>query len=395
MTTVLLSAGDLSGERVAADLVHQLRNRMPDARFVGMGGSAMAAAGVEIFVDQRQLAVGGLVEILRGLRGVILAWRGMQRCLRETRPDLIVLVDSGGFNLPFARRVRAICDAKILYYVPPQVWAWRTGRLRRLAARADRIAVALPFESAFYADYGIAVDYVGHPSVDALGPEVSSGAEAQSLRDVARANLAIGREDVVLGIYPGSRRNEVERHLPVQIAAFMKLRTLLADRCDLKGVVVVARSLDRDQVLSVAADSLSKAPGALRFVMSEDGCMADACDVALAKPGTITAELMLRRRPMVVVGRAHPVTAMIARQSVKVKWLAMPNLIANQEIVPELLQEDATGDRIAAALAPLFEGEIRERQIEALGLAAARLGRGGAAKRTAAIVEEMLGSASS
>ncbi|MFP6654249.1 MAG: lipid-A-disaccharide synthase [Myxococcota bacterium] len=394
MTTILLSAGDLSGERVAADLVHELRKRLPDARFVGMGGSAMTAAGVEIFVDQRHLAVGGIIEILRGLPSIIRAWRGMLRCLRETRPDLVVLIDSGGFNLPFARRVRAISKAKILYYVAPQIWAWRAGRLQRLADRTDRIAVVLPFESAFYADHGVIVDWVGHPAVDALRSEVPSESPAQSLRDIARIRLGIEREDVVLGIYPGSRRNEIERHLPIQIEAFMRLRTLLSKHCDLRGVVVMAASLDRKELMAVAATSPSEASGVLRFVAAEDGSMADACDVALAKPGTITVELMLRGRPMVVVGRAHPLTAMVARRSVKIAWLAMPNLIAEEQIVPEFLQEDATGDRIAAALAPLFAGEARERQIAALGLVSERLGRAGAAERTAAIVEEMLGSAS-
>ena len=394
MKTVLLSAGDLSGERHAAELVRALRERLPDTRFVGMGGAAMAAAGVELFVDQRQLAVGGIFEIIGSLSRIIRSWRRMQHCLRETRPDVVVLVDSGGFNLPFARRVRAISDARILYYVAPQVWAWRPGRLRRLSKRTDRIAVILPFEPAYYAERGISVDHVGHPMVDTFEARAMVGDAKLSARDASRATLDIESNEVVLGIFPGSRRNELARHLPIQLDAFLRLREMLKTDCDLKGVVGLAPSLDRDEALAIGASGLAAAPDALRFVSAEDGALLDACDVALVKPGTITVELMLRRKPMVVMGRVHPATAMIARSSLKIDWFAMPNLIANEQIVPEFLQEAATEDRIAAALAPLFGGEMRDRQIEALALASDRLGPAGAAKRAAAIVEELLGTAS-
>ncbi len=389
MKTVLLSAGDLSGERHCADLVRALRSRRSDLRFVGMGGAAMSAAGVELYVDQRQLAVGGIFEVLGSLPRVIRTWRKMLRCVRETQPDVIVLVDSGGFNLPFARRARALSSAAILYYVAPQVWAWRPGRLRRLAARTDRIAVILPFEAAFYAEHGIEVDHVGHPALDAFETRGVSGAT----REAARARLGIDASEFVLGIFPGSRRNELARHLPIQLEAFARLRALLPKSASLKGLVGLAPSLDRDEALAVGADGLAAAPDALRFVSAEDGSLLDACDVALVKPGTITVELMLRRTPMVVIGRVHPATAMIARQALKIDWLSMPNLIANEQIVPEFIQEAATEDRIAAALAPLFGGDARARQVDALARASDRLGPAGATGRVADIVEELLGTA--
>ncbi len=389
MKTILLSAGDLSGERHAAKLVLALRDRIPDARFVGMGGAEMAAAGVELFVDQRQLAVGGIFEILGSLPRVVRAWRGMQRCLRDTQPDLVILVDSGGFNLPFARRVRARSMAKVLYYVAPQVWAWRSGRLRRLVDRTDRIAVTLPFEPAYYSEHGVTVDFVGHPAVDALASAASPGAP-QNAQD-ARASLGIENEVPLLGIFPGSRRNELTRHLPIQLDAFLRLREVEPRFHDLRCVVGLAPNLDRAEAERIAAGPLAAARGAIQFVTAADGRVLDACDVALVKPGTITVELMLRRKPMVVIGRVHPATALIARQSLQVEWLSMPNLIAGAEIVPEFLQRAATRDRIAAALAPLFEGEVRERQIEELDRASHRLGSSGAAKRTAEIVEEMFG----
>ena len=167
MQTILFSAGDLSGEMHAAALVRALRARLPAARFVGLGGERMRAAGVEIVVDRRELAVGGIVELLPELGRIVRAWRRMIRTLAECDPALVVLVDSGGFNLPFARQVRRRTRAPILYFIAPQVWAWRPGRLRKLAARADRIVVCLPFERDHHAAHGVAVEHPGHPIVDA------------------------------------------------------------------------------------------------------------------------------------------------------------------------------------------------------------------------------------
>lgn len=391
MTTILISAGDLSGDRHAAGLVEVLRERMPNARFVGMGGPAMAAAGVELHVDGRQLAVGGFFEILGSLGRLAQAWRGMRRCARETRPDLVVLVDSGGFNLPFARWLRRHSKAGILYYVAPQVWAWRPGRLRRLAEDTDRIAVIQPFEPAFYADHGVRVDGVGHPAVDRFAADSEVSGAAEQAR--ARASLGLPAEARILGIFPGSRRNELKRHLGVQLEAFLRLRRSEPGLRDLQAVVGLASSVEAETAKRIAAPALAVAPDAIHFVPGDDGRLLEACDVALAKPGTVTVELMLRRRPMVVIGRGHPASVAIARRSVQVEWLALPNLIAGREIVPELLQGEARPDRIAAALAPLFEGEARVRQIEDLDRAARALGKPGATRRVAAIVEEMLGTA--
>jgi lipid-A-disaccharide synthase len=173
--------------------------------------------------------------------------------------------------------------------------------------------------------------------------------------------------------------------------AFLRLREREPALRDLQAVVGLAPNLDREEAQQIIAGPLASAPGAIHLVTATDGRVLDSCDVALVKPGTITVELMLRRTPMVVIGRVHPATAMIAERSLDIEWLSIPNLIAGAEIVPEFFQQAATRDRIAAALAPLFQGEARERQIEELDRASLRLGAPGAAKRTAAIVEEMLG----
>jgi len=387
--TILLSAGDLSGERHVAELVLALRERIPDLRFVGMGGAGMAAAGVELWVDQRQLAVGGLFEILGSLPRILRAWRGMRLCLNETRPDLVILVDSGGFNLPFARRIRRHSKAKVLYYVAPQIWAWRPGRLRKLADRTDRIAVILPFESAFYSERGVEVDFVGHPAIDTRVAPVDDAARQRSVD--LRKSLGIEPSASLLGIFPGSRRNELARHLPIQLDAFSWLRRHEPGLQDLRAVIGLAPSLDPQEARRIIAARIASTSGVVDLVVEAPGAVLDACDVALVKPGTITVELLLRRKPMVVVGRVHSLSAAIARRMVRVEWLAMPNLIANREIVPEFYQQEAQPDRIAAALAPLFRAEGRECQLQALDRIRPLLGQPGVANRVAAIVEEMLG----
>ncbi|MFK7894313.1 MAG: lipid-A-disaccharide synthase [Myxococcota bacterium] len=393
MTTILLSAGDQSGEMHGAALVRKLRERFPEARFVGLGGDAMRAAGVDVGVDQRELAVGGLVEVASSLPRVRRALRALLDVALRTRPDLVILIDSGGFNLLFARalrRQRRIVPT--LYYIAPQVWAWRPKRVQKLAERADRIAVILPFERAFYASRGIEVDFVGHPSLD--------GHAALTHRETGEARAALGRtlgipEGVpLLGIFPGSRRNEWVRHLPVQLEAFAELRERGGAAAEMHAVVGLAPSLARSEIEAAIADCQALDRSGAREVLhlgeAGDERVLPALDLALAKPGTITVEAMLQGLPMVVIAKGHPLSAWVARRAVQVDWLAMPNLIAGEQIVPELIQEEATPDRIAAELAPLLGGAARDAQVAALAQAKRALGEPGASSRVAQIVEEML-----
>ena len=396
MVTILLSAGDQSGEAHAAALVGALRARLPEARFVGMGGAKMRAAGVEIIVDQRELAVGGLFELIPELGRIVRAWLRLSRALTETRPELVVLVDSGGFNLPFARRVKRTTGAGILYFIAPQVWAWRPGRIRRLAARADRITVCLPFERDYHASQGVRVDYYGHPLVDAFVKARSAVPIAESpgeRRARVRRELGLPLDRPLLGIFPGSRRSEIARHLPLQLEAFERWRTRSPRFEGAMALVGLAPGFTETDARVAAPASFEHSRDRVRCVATGEGELFDALDLALTKPGTITLESALRACPMVVVGRVHPLTAWLLRRSLRVRQIALPNLLVGEEIVPELLQEAAKPDRIADALEPLFEGPARARQLAGLARAVERLGPPGAIEGSAALVEEMLGSA--
>jgi lipid-A-disaccharide synthase len=381
MSTVLISAGDSSGDAIAADFVAALRTLRPDTRFLGMAGVELEKCGVERVADQRDLAVGGLVELAPGLPRVLRAWRQMTSALRRTCPDLVVLVDSSGFNLPLARRARR-AGSSVLYYVSPQVWAWRAGRKRKLARRVDRMAVIFPFEPRAYAGSGLDAEYVGHPLLDRLARE----AEARD-RGACRRRLGLPDAATVVALLPGSRRNEVRRGTNDMLAA---ARLVHARDPRTRFVLPLAASIDRSLVAGLVRRAQSAGPLPVDLVA---GCSLDvlaACDVALLKPGTATLEAALLDRPMVVTGRLHPLSAAIVRRLVKVDSLAMPNLIAGRRVVPELLQAEATPEALADALRLALEEPGRGRQRAGLAEVRRSLGGVGAARRTAEIAQEML-----
>ena len=384
MTTLLISAGDASGDLHGADFVRSFRRLRPDTRFVGLGGDEMERAGVELIVHQRDLAVGGLFELFGSLPRIVSAWRTLVKALARHDPELVVLIDSSGFNLPFARRVRRTCGAKILYFVAPQVWAWRRGRIPKLASRVDRMAVIFPFEPEIYKETSLEVDYVGHPLVETLAALCE-----KTDRSEARRLLDFDPDAPLVALFPGSRSNEIRKQLPVQLAAAQRIHSRDPR---VRFALVVAPSVDRGRIDEILRDA--QPPDSLRLELIEGRSreVMLAADVALAKPGTVTVELTLLGRPMVVMGCTSALTAAILRRAVKLPSLSMPNLIAGEPVVPEFLQEEAQPDAIAEAVMDLFEGPVRERQLKALEDVKRKLGTGGAATRAGQIAEEMIAS---
>jgi len=379
MTRVWLSAADASGDACAAELCLALRRRRPGVRFLGLGGEQMEKAGVELVVHQRELAIGGLVELLPSAPRAWRAWRRLGAALEAARPGLAVLVDASGLNLPLARRLQRRGVAS-LYYVPPQLWAWRRGRIRRLARRVDRVAAIWPFEVALYREAGVRADFVGHPLVDRL--RLAPG------RREARARLGLPEAGRVVALLPGSRRNELHYNLGLFLDT---ARCLHASDPRLRFALPVPASLDGAAVdRQIARAGLPASLGLDRYDGRSIEVLA-ACDAALAKPGSVTLEAALLGRPLVVAARTHPVTAFLLRRLVEVDWLAMPNLICGEAVVPELLQGDARPERIARALLERLEGPQAELQLERFAGLAGRLGSGGAAERAAEIAAEMLG----
>jgi lipid-A-disaccharide synthase len=380
MSTVLLSVGDASGDVYAGDFVRELARLRPGTHFLGMGGIELAKAGMEIIVDQREVAVGGLVELIPDLPRVVRAWRRMVGALRRVRPDLVVLVDSSGFNLPFARRARRQ-GIPTLYYVSPQVWGWRRGRIRTIARCVGRLAVIFPFEPAVYAGTGVPVEFVGHPLVERL-------AEVARLdRASARRVLRLPADARIVALLPGSRRAEIHHVLPLQLET---ARALHARDPRIHFALPCAPSVAREVLERAVARARLPALLGLQILDGDAQRVLRAADVALCKPGTSTLEAALLGCPLVVAARTNRVTAFLLRRLLRVEYLAMPNLIAGEPIVPELLQEAADPERVADAVQALLEGPARAKQESQLAKLRALLSRGGAARRAAEIAQEMI-----
>ncbi len=382
MSTVLLSVGDASGDVYASDFVRELRARIPDARFLGLGGAEMEKAGVELVVHQREVAVSGLFELIPDLHRIVSAWRRMTAALREVRPDLVVLVDSSGFNIPFARRARRL-GCPTLYYVSPQVWAWRTGRIRKLARWVNQLAVIFPFEPAVYEGTRVPVEYVGHPLVERLA-RVTASVDRES----ARRELGLPASARIVALLPGSRGSELRYVLPLQLEV---ARVLHARDPRIHFILPRAASLARETV--EAGIRAAHLPSLLHVDVLDGRSQVAmrAADVALLKPGTSTLEAALLDCPIVVAARTNPLTAWILRRLVRVETLTMPNLIAGEAIVPEFLQNDARPEAVADAVLALLEGPARDAQRARLAVVRQTLAKGGAAARAAEIAAGMMG----
>jgi lipid-A-disaccharide synthase len=375
---VLLVAGEASGDLHGADFLRSLRERLPAVEVFGLGGEHCRAAGMHTLADAGEVATVGLLEGAARLRTVIRIYRELRRRLREDPPDLCVLIDFAEFNLRLARAAKR-AGVPVLYYIAPQVWAWRRGRVRTIARRVDRLAVVFPFEPDLYASHLPGVEFVGHPLLDRVA--VTVGREA-----TLRAHGLDPAKRTVL-LLPGSRAKEIDYILPRLLAAADEL----ARSGDYQFPLVLAHTLSRGEV-----EQRVRAANVAVRVPIIDGDMHNliaAADIALVASGTATLECALLECPMVIVYRLSPVTYAVAKILVRgVQHVGMPNIVAGHEVVPELLQGQVTGPRIAAAARAILDDPSRHAAIIAeLREVRRRLGRGGAADRAATIAVEMMG----
>ena len=370
----MLVAGEASGDQYAAQLARELRARHPDWTFCGMGGEASRQAGIEPDVDSTRLAVVGLVEVLRHYPEIRRALGVLKRQLRTRRPDLLVLVDYQEFNMRLARYAHRR-GVPTLFYVSPQVWAWRPWRVRAIRRHIDRMAVILPFEKEFYRQHGVPVRYVGHPLCGQARPEQ----DAQAVR--ARWGLEAGRP--VVGLFPGSRRSELERLMPVCAQATAQLRTHPSRP---QFALLMAPGMDQ-------ADYAPWLPEDHSIICMQEPVYdaMQVCDMAMAASGTVTLQLALMRVPFCMMYRMAPLTYAVARRMVKTDRYCLPNIIADAPLAAELIQNEANPQRIAAALTPWLDDPERLKMASAqLQVVEEKLGPAAGMARLADCVEEML-----
>jgi lipid-A-disaccharide synthase len=342
----------------------------------------MRAAGLEALGDADNMGVTGFFEVAGRLRVINRAFQRVRRALRDpsARPDLAILIDYPEFNLRLARHVKRE-GVPVLYLVSPQVWAWRRGRLRQIRNVVDRMLVILPFERDIYRDAGVAVEFIGHPLVELVRP--------QRTRRQVLALLGLDPDRPVVALLPGSRGNELAFHLPPMMEA---ARILRAEFPDLQFLIPVAPTLRRSEVDRLVQARIGPNPPAPVLVMEDRYDAIAAADAAVVASGTATVETALLGVPMIVVYRMNVLTYALARMLSDVPHIGMPNLIGRERVVPELVQSDCRGDRIAEELRRILtdpsEGERMRRRLADVR---DRLGRPGAIERAAAIAWNLIG----
>ena len=376
MKKVMIMAGEASGDLHGGNLARELRKEDPTLALYGVGSRQMKEAGVELLADASLLSVVGLTEIIRHIGVIYGVLSKLKRFLRQERPDLLILIDFPDFNIMLGKAARKL-GIPILYYISPQVWAWRKGRIHTIARLVRAVVVVFPFEVPLYQKVGVDVRFVGHPLTDVVGSALS--------REQACAAFSLDPARRTVALLPGSRKTEVANLLPDILGA----AKLLAERHpDLQFVLPVAHTLSRDFVAGFV-------DGAGVAVTMTDGRVYDvlkASDAAIVTSGTATLETGLMTVPMVIIYRISKITHFVlSRLVTDVKHVGLVNIVSGGRLVPELIQEDATAANMANAITTMLEDREYQARIR-FGLEAmrAKLGGRGASSRAAGVVMELL-----
>lgn len=331
---IVIIAGEESGDQHAAECVRVLCKRHPNLRVTGIGGQHMSDAGVILISDLARYGVTGLTEVFRHLWVIRKAFLAIKKHLRDDPPDLLILVDYPGFNLRLARFAKEVLKIKVLYYISPQIWAWKANRIHRIRRYVDQMAVILPFEKKIYQEAQIPVAFVGHP----LMQKISGSHDI----DVLKQQLKLPLNTPILALLPGSRHNEIKHHMPVLRDVMIQLNQRYPH---LHFVIPIARSLSKD----VIADYLRHNTQIPVHFINQQATEAAACsDFIIVASGTASLECALLAKPMCIIYKASLFTYILACQLMKVKYFGLCNLLLNRMVVPELLQYDCNANALIA-----------------------------------------------
>jgi lipid-A-disaccharide synthase len=370
----MLVVGEASGDAHGAQLVEALLKRDPEMKFFGVAGEHLEQTHFEALFSVSKLTGMGLAELAGNLSNVWHGYRLLRRALRERRPNLLVLIDFPEFNLRLAKLAKGL-GIPVLYYVSPQVWAWRRRRVRQIARWVDRMAVIFPFEVPFYENYGVKVTFVGHPLLDSV--------RAQQPREAVLIKLGLDPGKPTIALLPGSRRREVAYHLPVMVAAAERLRR----ERDIQFICVRASTIERQQLAPLAACRANE----IRIVENDRYDAVNAADLVWTASGTATVETALLLKPMIIVYRLSRLTYYLARLLVDVEHIGMANLIAGERVAPELVQGEFTAERIVQESRSILDDQqVRLAMVAKWSKLRERLGSSGAAHRVADLAFAMM-----
>ena len=378
--SILIVAGEASGDLHGSNLIKALKEIDPALKFYGIGGEKMKGVGFSAIEDSKNLAVVGISEVILKLGGLYAAFNKLKKALDENRPDIVVLIDFPDFNLHVAKEAdkRGI---PVIYYIGPQVWAWRRGRVKKIARLVDKMLVVFPFERDIYKKAGMDVEYVGHPLAGIVSCRLS--------KEDALSGLSIGHGPVV-ALLPGSRRHEVERLLPVMLEAAAIIKREIKD---IQFILPLADTIEQTFVEEIISDFDKGGQGGIKSVCHiVSGRLYEvlkASDAAIVASGTATLETALMEIPMVIVYKVSILTSIIGRMLVGVDYIGLPNIVAGKWVVPELIQENARPELIAKEILKfLGDRDTRNSVISELKEMGKKLGSGDASKRAA---EEIYG----
>ena len=343
---ILVSAGETSSDRYAAELVAELRRRLPDAEFFGAAGPRMREAGVEPIIRSENLAVVGLLEVVRHIPRIYGEFRTLIREVRRRQPDFAILTDSPDFHIRVAAKLKPM-GVPVIWYVAPQFWAWREWRVHKFRRLVNFLLCIFPFEEQFFRGHGVVTTYVGHPLADAPVSAIT--------REDLCARYGLDPSLPIVALLPGSRRGESARHIPYVISAVERIASQKPANFVLAASNATGAEFFRERI---SAQNV-------RIVENETQNLLRFADVALVASGTATVEAALQGAPMVVFYRVSWSTWALGKPLVKTPYYSMVNLLANREIVPELIQSDCTGDRLAAAALRLLSRPDEQSRMKA------------------------------
>lgn len=374
---IMIVTGEASGDLHGANLVRAIKDQESGHHFFGMGGTELRDAGVDICFDSDRVSVVGIFEVFSHLGDIYQGQKLLRKKLQVERPDLLILIDLPDFNLLLAKKAKKL-GIPVFYYICPQVWAWRSGRVKTLAERVDTLGVILPFEEDFFKTRGLNATYVGHPLLDSV--------RTTKKKDEFLREQNIDPDRKIVGLLPGSRKREVTSLLPIFLqSAEMVARGLNED---VTFLIPKAASVPTTVFENAGSDSCAID---VRLVEGDRYNLMSSCDCVVAASGTVTLELALLHVPMVVTYRLSALTYRIAKALVKLDHFSLVNLIAEREVVPELLQDEVNGETISRELLLLLNVyENKKAMVEGLNLVNSRLGEKGASSKAATAALKIL-----
>lgn len=370
---ILMIAGEASGDLHGSKVVEALSRLDSKVRVYGVGSGSMRQAGAEILLDSSALAVVGITEVIGHFRSILRAFTFIKQFIRKSDLDLLILIDFPDFNIPLAKVAQKV-GVPVLYYISPQVWAWRSGRVKKIARRINKMAVIFPFEVPIYQEAGVSVEFVGHPLLDTV----------PSRRPEDRSLPEEGRGNPLIALLPGSRIKEVQSLLP----EMMRGAKILFDKIPgSKFIIAVASTIQMEDIKTM----VQAFPVPVDMVQGKTYEAIQAADLAIVASGTATLETALLEKPMVIVYRVSPLSFWVGKRLVKVRCIGLANIVAGKKFIPELLQEEACGARIAAEAERIWEDPAyRQSMISELQEVRRKLGDPGASERVARIALEMM-----